>query len=141
MTTTVEAIRTYMAAYSALKSGAPLWVNFLGPDPTQYNIVPLAGDKVIETYLNDNSLRVCPFAFQSMERTADDLERLENLGFYEALSEWFESQTLLGTLPSLASKKTAESIEALNWGYLFEQGQSDSGIYQIQCRLTYAQEQ
>jgi hypothetical protein len=36
--------------------------------------------------------------------------------------------------------KTATAIEATGWAYLYEQGQSDTGVYQIQCRLTYEQE-
>ena len=135
----IEALRTYIATYSSLKSGAPLWVNYLGATPTQYAIIPIAGARVVERYLNGGSLREFPFAFQSMESTAADLERLENVGFYEDFSDWLESQTEAGTLPTLGSKKTATAIEALGWGFLYEQGESDTGIYQIQCKLTYEQ--
>ena len=135
----ISAIRTYMATYTSLKTGAPLWVNYLGPNPTQYTINPLAGEIIVERYVNGSSLRSFPFAFQSMESTADDLERLENIGFYETLSAWFESQTNAGVLPTLATGKTSEEIMALGWGFLFEEGQSETGIYQIQCQLIYHQ--
>ncbi len=135
----IDAVRTYLATYSGLEAGAPLWVGFLGPEATEYAIVPLAGAKVIESYVNGASLREFPFAFQSMESTADNLARLEAIGFFEAFADWLESQSAAGTLPILASGKTAEQIEATGWGYLFEQGVSDTGIYQIQCRLIYRQ--
>lgn len=135
----LSAVRTYLAGYTGLKDGAPLWVNHLGPSPTEYAIVPLPGPKVVEIYLNGGSVREFPFAFQSMESTADDLERLESAGFFESLADWFESQTAAGTLPTLATKKTATAIEAMGWAYLFEQGQSETGIYQVQCKLTYDQ--
>ena len=135
----ISAVRTYLASYTGLKTGAPLWVNYLGSEPTEYAIVPLPGPKVVATYLNGGSVREFPFAFQSMESTADDLERLESSGFYESLADWFESQTAIGTLPTLATKQTATAIEALSWAYLFEQGKSESGIYQVQCKLTYEQ--
>lgn len=136
----IESLRTYIATYTGLKEGKPLWVDHLGDTPTEYAIVPLAGTRVLERYLDGGSLREFTFAFQSTESTADNLERLENVGFYEAFADWLEAQTDAGILPTLATKKTAEKIEALGWGFLYEQGQSATGIYQIQCRLTYEQQ-
>ena len=136
----IGALRTYLATYSSLKSGAPVWVDHLGADPTQYAVIPLAGGKTLESYIAGGSLREYPFAFRSMESTADDLERLENVGFYEAFAAWMEAQTEAGTLPTLAAGQTPRLIEATGWGYLYEQGQSDTGVYQIQCRLVYEQQ-
>jgi hypothetical protein len=137
--TVLTALKTYLATYNGLESGAPLSVDFLGARPTGYAIIPLPGAKIIEKYLDGGSLREFPFAIQSMFSTVDEAERLENSGFYEALSDWFETQTLADTLPTLASGKTATIIEALGWGFLYEQGQSDTGVYQISCKLTYEQ--
>ena len=95
---------------------------------------------IVESYINGGSLREFPFAFQSMASTADDLERLQNIGFYEAFADWLETQSLAGTLPTLGAKQTAEKIEALNWAYLYEQGESSTGVYQITCKLTYTQQ-
>lgn len=136
----IAAIQEYIKTCSKLENGAPVWVDYLGGDPTQYAVVPLGGSRIVETYLSGASLREFPFAFQSMESTADDLERLETAGFFEAFADWLESQTEAGTLPSLGTKQTAESIEALGWAYLFEQGGSDTGVYQIQCKLVYSQQ-
>ena len=138
--TIISAVKTYLLTYSNLKANAPMWVDFLGPIPTEYVIIPLPGTKIIEQYLDGSSLREFPFAFQSMESTADELERLDNNGFYEALSDWFETQTEAGSFPTLASGKTATKIEALSWAFLYEQGQSSTGVYQIQCKLTYQQD-
>lgn len=136
----ISSVRTYLATYTGLKTGAPLWVDFLGNKPSEYAVIPLAGGKVIETYLSGKSLREYPFAFQSMESTADDLERLENSGFFETFADWLETQTEAGTLPTLGTGQTTEIIEALGWGYLYEQGNSDTGVYQIQCRIVYGQD-
>ena len=136
----ISSVRTYLATYTGLKTGAPLWVDYLGNNPSEYAVIPLAGGKVIETYLSGKSLREYPFAFQSMESTADDLERLENSGFFETFADWLETQTEAGTLPTLGTGQTAELIEAIGWGYLYEQGNSDTGVYQIQCRLVYQQD-
>lgn len=138
--TIVSSLKTYLLTYSSLSTDAPMWVNHLGKDPTEYSIVPLPGDQVVEEYLDGSTLREFPFAFQSAESTADELERLETIGFYEAFADWLESQTVAGTFPTLASGKTPEKIEALGWGFLYEQGESHTGVYQIQCALTYEQD-
>jgi hypothetical protein len=136
----IEAIKTYLKTYTGLETGAPVWVDYLGPAPTGYAIISLAGTKTVDTDILGNKTQEFPFAFQSMESTADELARLENSGFYEAFSDWLESQTEAGSLPTLGTKKTAESIEAVGWGYLYEQGESTTGIYQIMCKLTYQQQ-
>lgn len=135
----ISVVRDYIETYTGLAEDAPVWVEYLGSDPIQYAILPLAGDRVLEEYINGTSLRSWPFAFRSMESTADDLARLENNGFYEAFAEWLDEQTDAGELPTLENGKTAEAIEATGWGFLYEQGESDTGIYQVQCRLIYKQ--
>lgn len=136
----LSAVQTYLKDYSALESGAPLWVDFLGSEGTQYAVLPLPGQRIIEQYLNGATVREFPFAFQSMESTADDLERLETAGFYEAFADWLESQTASEDFPTLEENQEPTKIEALGWAFLYEQGVSDTGIYQIQCKLTYEQE-
>ncbi|MBN1535944.1 MAG: hypothetical protein JW908_04370 [Anaerolineales bacterium] len=136
----ISAIQTYIKAYTSLKSGAPVWVDYLGSSPVEYSIVPLPGTRVLESYITGATLRVYPFAFQSMESTADDLERLGTQGFFEAFADWLEQQTENGDLPILGAGQTADSIEAAGWGYLFQQGESETGVYQIQCALQYKQE-
>jgi hypothetical protein len=136
----ISAVRTYLATYSGLESGALLLVDQIGQTPIQYAIVPMPGERITARYLNGASEREFPFVFETVRSTADDLERIETSGFLEGLMDWFESQTDAGNLPSLATKKTATSIEAVQWGSLFEQGESSTGIYQIICRLTYTQQ-
>ena len=135
----ISAVRTYLATYSGLTTGAPLWVDHLGQVPTEYGISPLAGARIVETNIDGSTVREFPFAFSSTESTADNLERLDNIGFYETFADWLENQSNAGTLPTLASGKTATKIEALGWAYLYQEGESSTGIYQIQCKLTYEQ--
>ena len=135
----IASLRTYFLTCPALATGALLLVDHLGETPIQYALIPTAGEKVLETHVDDSSVRAMPFLFRSMESTADDLERIETAGFYETLGDWLESQTRARTLPSLGAGKLAESIAAANWGYLFEEGVSSTGIYQISCVLTYRQ--
>jgi hypothetical protein len=136
----ISAVKTYLASYTGLKSGAPIFIDQLDPKNPNYAIISLAGDRVLERYLDGSSVRQFVFAVRSMESTADELERIETSGFYEALADWFESQTDLGVLPTLASGKTCTALRAEGWAYLYETSQSSTGIYQIQCILEYEQE-
>ena len=135
----IEAISEYIKSYSALKAGAPVWVDYLGHEPTEYSIIPLTGSIILEEYIDGSSLREFPFAFQSVESTVDNIQRLDNVGFFEAFADWLEYQTEAGVLPELADNQQAEEIEALGRVHLFRQGESGTGIYQIQCRLVYEQ--
>jgi hypothetical protein len=137
--TIIAALQTYIKTCTELKSGRPVWVNFLGSEPTEYSIVPLPGEKILEEYVNGVKIMEYPFAFQSAESTADDLARLTNAGFYEAFAKWLDEQTESGNLPTLDAGQTARVIEAGTSGYLYEQGVSETGVYQIDCRLEYRQ--
>lgn len=138
-TSIIEGLRDYLREYTGLAENAPVWVEYLGNTPTEYAILPIAGDRIISEYITGSSLREYPFSFRSMESTIDDLARLETNGFYEAFADWLDEQTEEENLPDMPEGKTAEEIEALGWGYLYEQGQSDTGVYQVQCRLIYKQ--
>lgn len=137
----IESLRTYIKTYSELANGAPVWVDYLGPIQTQYSIDPLGGDKIIATYINGDSIRTFPFAFRSLESTIDQLGKVDTHAFYEEFADWLESQTYAGVLPVLDEGKTAESIEALGWSFLFRESDSNTGVYQIQCQLVYEQEE
>jgi hypothetical protein len=115
-------------------------VGYLGATPTQYSIFPMPGEKVVEEYINGGSLREFPFSFQSVESTSDELTRMDSIGFYEAFADWLDSQTQAEILPELPAGKTPWSIQALGWGFLYEQGQSDTGIYQITAKIVYEQQ-
>ena len=136
----ISAIRAFIATYPGLEAGALLEVDHLAAIIPGYAIVPTPGNKVVEAYVNGGSLREYPFLLRSQYSTADDLARIEACDFYESFSDWLDSQTKAKTLPVLGSGKTAISIEAVGEAYLAEYGMSDTGIYQVQCRLTYEQQ-
>jgi len=135
----IESVRNYLLTYSGM-ANALIHVDALGSTPIEYAVIPLPGDRVLEKYLDGKSQREYPFLIQSVFSTADEAERIENSGFYEALADWLEAQTEAGTLPVMEAGKTAESIEAVTWGFVYEQGESGTGIYQITCKLVYEQE-
>lgn len=134
----IQSIRDYITDYTGLES-APVWVNYLGTTPVEFAIVPSPGEKIVETYITGVTVRQFPFSFQSAFSTADNLTRLENLGFYEAFAQWLEQQTADGNLPTLGVGQTPVSLLANDWGFILEQGTSETAIYQITAILTYEQ--
>lgn len=135
--TIIDGLKIFIATCPHLDAGALLKVNSLGTEPVQYSIVPQPGQRVLETYLNDVEVCEYPFAIQSVESTANDLERIDSLGVFEKIMLWLKESTLNETLPTLPTKHIAKEIDAVNWSFLFEQGVSETGVYQIQCRLRY----
>lgn len=137
--TMISAVRDYLLTYSGM-ADALIHVDALGNDPVEYAVIPVPGARKVEDYLDGKSKREYPFLIQSVFSTADEAERIENSGFYETLADWLEEQTEAGNLPNLGAGKTAESIEAVSWGFVYEQGESGTGIYQITCKIMYEQE-
>ena len=135
----IASVKTYLLTYTGLEENAAMLVDILGQSPTQYAVVPLPGTPIIETYLDESSLRQFLFALQSQESTADDAARTANYEFYEGFATWIESQNNAGIFPTLDTGKTPEQIDVLGQPILFEFGESGTGIYQIQCRLVYGQ--
>lgn len=134
----IEVVRDYLLTYAPM-GDALIHVDALGATPTEYAVIPMPGARVVEQYLDGGSLREFPFLIQSVFSTADEAARIENSSAYEDLADWLEAQTKAGSLPTLDTGKTAESIEAVTWGFVYEQGESATGIYQITCKLTYQQ--
>jgi hypothetical protein len=137
---TISAVKAFLATYAPLATGVLISTDFLGPDPVNYAIISLPGTKVVEWYLDGGSVREFPFAFQATFSTADEAERLENSGFYEGLSDWFEAQTNADTFPTLGTGQTPTKIEVLGWAFIYQQGSSSTGVYSVQCKLTYSQD-
>jgi hypothetical protein len=137
--TLISAVKTFMATFPSLESGALILTDHIGAQPIQYSIQPLPGQRIVEQYIDGVTVREFPFVFQTVKSTADELERIETSGFLEALMDWFEQKTIDGELPALAANQTARTIEAVSWGFLYEQGVSDTGIYQIVVSLRYGQ--
>lgn len=136
----ISAVRTYLLAFDGLEDNAPLLTDVLGNKATQYAIVPVPVAPIVEEYLDGSSLRQFAFALQSLNEI-DSQEAINAAHeFYEAFAEWLYEQNDASALPILGTGKTAESIEALQSGFLLDAGESGTGIYQIQCRLTYQQD-
>jgi hypothetical protein len=139
--TILEGVQNFLKTYSELEDDAPLWVNRLQAIPTSYSIQPLAGDMVLETYITGTRLMAYPFAFLSTEQTTTDIERLNNYGFFELFSKWLKAQTDADNFPEMPDGCIPEKIETTGWAYLMAEGNSETAIYHVQCRLIYEEQE
>lgn len=134
----IESLQNFIATCPALNAFAELHVDGLEPDAVNYSIDTLPGTRILSQDLAGNKTREFPFALTSREASVDDLARIANTGFYEQFADWLEEQTDNENLPNLGTKRTAESIEATSWGYLYQRDENDqTAIYQIICKMTY----
>lgn len=136
----INALRNYFLDCPLLRDGVNLNVDFLSVNGVEYTINTTPYNPIKETYIDGTSIRQCDFIFASREYYNNESnQNLDNLKFYENLSDWILSNNRKGILPTLPSGKIAEEIEVLTAGYLFDENQK-TARYQIQCRLTYLQE-
>lgn len=136
----ISAVRDYIRSYTELDDDAPVWTNYIGDGGViSYSIIPVTGERIVEEYINGSSSRAFSFAFQSVELTIDEATRMATQEFFEELAEWFRTQTEAGNFPNMDEGQTPYRIMATGWGTLIDLGQSQTGVYQISCRLEYEQ--
>lgn len=133
----IDSIREYMLACPLLDEFGKINVDYLGVKPTEYTIDSMPTTEIIKSYVDGGKLKQYVFVFGSREYYGpDEIQNIENSGFYEKLSDWFDEQSEKGELPLLEGNKRAVKIEALTTGYLFDASE-DNARYQIQARLIY----
>lgn len=137
MATIIESIRTFVATCPLLDDAFPVNVDYLSNETTCYSIEPVPSNSIIEQYIDGSSKRQFLFVLSSREPYGEDyLQNLTNNGFYQAFSEWLETQSKAGQFPTLVTGMTAQKISASGIGYVLETG-TDTARYQIQCSLEY----
>ena len=140
MTSIIEGLRDYFTICPLLDKTGKIGVDYLGSESVEYVLEAVPCDPVLARYTDGGTKRQFLFVFASREAYgADTLNNMVNCGFYERFADWLEIMNRCGNYPALPDKKMPLQIEALTCGYLFDAG-PDTGRYQIQCRLTYFQE-
>lgn len=137
--TTIESIRTYFIKCPILDSKSPINIDYNGKQPRQYSIDTMPVDPIVAQYTDGASKRRYGFTINSTEIYGPGHRKnLENIGFYELLSEWLEEQNLAKNLPELGEGKIPLYFEILTTGSMFYATENDA-VYQIQLSLVYLQ--
>ena len=109
-------------------------VDFLGENPTEFAIVPIPVDPILEKHVDGSSLRQYQFQLISCnDYGADVLQNMSNSKFYEDLYDLIESNNKEGILPDING---IESIECLNNGAILD-ATTNTARYSIQMKITY----
>lgn len=115
-------------------------VDYLPDTPVEYTIDAITGDPIVKRYARGAALKQYLFAFGSRnEYGSDQLQNIENSGFYEDFAAWLAAQDKARNFPTMPAGCTPRRIEAQSTGYLFG-ADASTARYQVQCRLVYYQE-
>ena len=130
----VEKIRKYLIENEIVDEECRVNVDFLGENPTEFAIIPIAVNPILKKYIDGSSLRQYQFQLISCSYYgADVLQNMANSKFYEELYDKIESFNDEGVLPDI---KGIESIECLNNGAILD-ATVNAARYSIQMKITY----
>lgn len=141
---TIENIRAWFRTCPAISTGNRFSVDHVGRDPTEYAILttpsPLKTKLDILGNVSMAAVQELNFAFVSREEYGRDvLQNLANLGFFDEVIDWIYAQNKVKNFPVLR-EGTVMMIVPTMTQYLIQAG-TDSGRYQIQCKITYRRNQ
>lgn len=130
----IEKIRQYLIDNNIIDENYRINVDFLGENPTEFAIVPIPIDPILEKYVDGSSLRQYQFQLISCnDYGADVLQNMSNSKFYEDLYDLIELNNSKGILPDING---IESIECLNNGAILD-ATTNTARYSIQMKITY----
>lgn len=130
----IEKIRDYLIKNNIVDKNCRINVDFLGENPTEFAIVPIAVNPVLKTYITGDTLRQYQFQLISCNSYgADVMQNMANSKFYEDLYNLIEINNDKGILPVI---KGIESIECLNNGAILDVT-TNTARYSIQMKITY----
>ena len=130
----IEKIRQYLIENKSVDENCRVNVDFLGEEPTEFSIVPIAVDPILKKYIDGSSLRQYQFQLISCNYYgADVMQNIANSTFYENLYNLIEGNNDAGILPKI---KGIESIECLNNGAILDVT-TNTARYSIQMKITY----
>ncbi|NFF80382.1 chloramphenicol resistance protein [Clostridium botulinum] len=112
-------------------------VNYLDSNIDTYSIEEVPCEPILKKYLDGSSLRQYLFVFTSREPySSNEVQNIENSGFYEKFADWIEIQNDNEVFPILGENMECTEIKVGSSGYAFAVSE-DTAQYQIQLRLKY----
>lgn len=135
----IECVRDFILTFPALDENGCLYVDYLGDQAIEYSVETVPCDPVFKRYTDGGCMKQFLFLFASREYySADVIQCIENLSFYEDFSSWINQKNRSGELPDLDGRDPV-SIEVLTGGYAFD-ADAETARYQIQLRLLYEED-
>lgn len=130
----IEKIRQYLIDNRIIDDDCRINVDFLGENPTEFAIIPIAVDPILERYVDGTSLRQYQFQLISCnDYGADVMQNIDNSAFYEQLYNLIDENNNKNILPKIDG---IVSIECLNNGAILD-ATTNTARYSIQMKITY----
>lgn len=137
--TVIESVRNWLKEYDGLNGR--LDVDFLGEDADTYSIDTIPTTEVIKRYKDGGCVKQFLFAISSRRFYDQNItQNVENLKFFEDLTEWVETRVKKRDLPVMDGGKTAQKIIVTSTAYPFIVTEDGKARYQLQMRLEYYKE-
>lgn len=136
----VEEIKRYFEEKEIINSKGNkinIYVDFLGENPTEFAIMKIPSNPIVETYIDGSTLRQFQFQLISCNGYGVDvMQNIANSNFYEQLYEKIENLNKKREYPNI---KGIEKIECLDDGALLNTT-TNTARYSIQMRILYYKE-
>lgn len=136
MNTRIAKLRTYLfGIINTLTSNNKYQINadFLG-DIGDFSLDKIPIESVVEEWIIGDVIHKDVFNFRSRKAySADEVNNLANIGFFEDFESLIKSNNEEGILPNIEG---IESIECLNCGTLNSEDGTEA-IFDIQIQITY----
>ena len=112
----------------------PINANMLSNDPENYSLDKLPTASVVTKWIIGDEIHKDVYSFRSRKAySADTINNLKNIGFFEDFESIIKSNNEKGVLPEI---ENIESIECLNCGTL-NYTETNTAEFDIQIQITY----
>lgn len=109
-------------------------VDALAKDINSYSLIRIPTDKNVSKWIDGGGIKRDVYSFRSRCLFSyNEINNLENVGFFEKFEDKIENNNKNGVLPSIDK---IESIECLNTGTLIDV-ETTTGEFEIQIQITY----
>ena len=111
--------------------------NMLSKNVNNYSLDKIPTDSTVERWITGLEIHRDVYSFRSRkEYSTNEINNLQNIGFFEEFESIIKSNNKKGVLPDI---KGIESIECLNCGTMLS-AETNTAIFDIQIQITYREE-
>lgn len=111
--------------------------NMLSKNVNNYSLDKIPTDSTVERWITGLEIHRDVYSFRSRkEYSTNEINNLQNIGFFEEFESIIKSNNKKGVLPDI---KGIESIECLNCGTMLS-ADNNTAIFDIQIQITYREE-
>ena len=138
--TRINSLREYLCKIiDALTTNKNVKINanMLSKNVNNYSLDKIPTASTVEKWINGLEIHKDVYSFRSRkEYSTNDINNLQNIGFFENFESLIKSNNKKGVLPDI---KGIESIECLNCGTMLS-AETNTAIFDIQIQITYREE-